>query len=443
LKLKTATTFLLVLTAICCGSTFRADAASGQPWSANRASSAGLAVDHGNYQTLEQYGAKGDGSDDTAAFLAAHTVIQARGFGGIVLQPGRTYGINGKSKSVLLKLSNLSSYGIDAGSGAIIKDLRSYRTGETAVAFQFSNCKNIKISGRLRLMSQAYSLSSNKTGLSWFKFLSGCNGINAAADFDGGLHGFHFYRNYGEPLSSSTTNVKLNIKAARVYYPELHERSGDNVETTIDTVDCGRAFFIFGGGNNVNARITTRNGFGFLLSSDSMGNGAENISIDYRDRDSDKNRADFGRCGLQFYNQRPATFRNIRVKIDVKNNAASPFYDSFFINKVNDSGSQDKIGRGHVIDGLDIAGVSEQVHNRKHVNTYGLFAAPDKVSNVRIHDFKGSGQGSDIQLSFGNALANRVLVKNVSLPPQSIKLVNTSGKTVFINYSAGASGSIN
>jgi len=335
-------------------------------------------------------------------------------------------------------LSGLNGYFIDAAGGATIKDLKNYINGESAVAFEFSNCKNIRFSGELKLVSQANSGKINTFGLSWLKFVRGCTDINADVEFNGGLHGFHFYRNYGEPQSFSSTNIKLNIKAANVYYPELHERAGDYVKTKIVAISCGRAFFIFGGGNNVTANITTKNSFGFLISSDSMGNGAENITIDYRDRDSDNNKVNAWRCGIQFYNQRPATFRNIKINLDVKNPAGSPFLDTFVINKVSDSSSQDKIGRGHKLYGLNITGASEQVVNRKHINTYGAFAAPDVISNVIIRNFKASGGDSDILLSFGDALADSVIIENVTLTKSMIKVQHSTGKAVFVGYSKAA-----
>jgi len=394
-----------------------------------------------NYQLLEWYGAKGDGTDDTAAFLAAHQAIQAKGYGGIILRPGKTYGISGISGAALFKLSNLEGYFIDAAGGATIKDLKSYINGENAIAFQFSNCKNIRIPGGLKLISQANPGKNNTFGLTWFKFLHGCANIDAEVEVNGGLHGFHFYRKYGEPQSSSTSNIRLNIAATNVYYPELHERSGDNVVTKINATNCGRGFFIFGGGNNVKADITTKNSFGFLISSDSQGNGAENISINYRDRNSDKNNPGAGRSGLQFYNQQPAVFRNISINIDVKNPPGSPFSDSFFINKVSDTRSQDKTGRGHKLYGLEISGVSEQVNNRKHINTYGEFASPDLISNVRIRNFKTSGHGSDILLSFGSALADSVTIENVTLPKNMIKVLHSTGKAIFVGYSKAETGS--
>lgn len=384
----------------------------------------------GGYLMPEQFGARGDGSDDTAAFLKANEMIQMQGHGGIRLKPGRIYGINCKARGILFRLSNLAGYGIDAGGGATIKDLSSYQPGETAICFQFINCKNIRFVGGLKVVSQAYSPASNKTGLSWFKFVSGCKGIQADVNFDGGLHGFHFYRNYGEAATFSTSDIWLSIKAKQIYYAELHERSGDNVETRVDAVDCGRAFFIFGGGNNITAAITAKNSFGFLISSDSAGNGAENITINYRDRDSDKNKAGNWRCGLQFYNQRPAVFRNIKINLDVRNRASSPFYDTFVINKVTDSGGQDKIGRGHVLDGLIITGVSEQVDRRNHIITYGAFAAPDVVRNFQISDFSGIGHGASILLFLGNALSGTVILDNVNVQKDLIKINHVTGSVV-------------
>jgi len=385
---------------------------------------------------LEWYGAKGDGSDDTAAFLAANAVIQAKGYGGIVLQPGKTYAFTGKVSNPLFNLSNLNGYFIDATSGATIKDLKAYKKGENAIAFQFSNCKNIKIVGGLKLISQPYSGNSNTTGLTWIKFLRGCNTIDADVYFSGGLHGFHFYRDYGDPLSYSSFKIKLNIKAANVYYVELHERSGNDVKTIIDAIGCGRAFFIFGGGHNISAKITTKNGFGFLVSSDSAGNGVDNISIDYRDRNSDSNNPGAWRCGIQFYNQKPATFRNIKINLDVKNRINSPFLDTFLINKVDDTGAADSKGRGHKLDGLEITGISEQVNNRKHINTSGSFASPDVISKVKIRNFKTSGIGSDILLSFGDALADSVTIENVTGPKSMINVLHSTGKAVFIGYSS-------
>jgi hypothetical protein len=385
----------------------------------------------GGYLMPEQFGAKGDGTDDTTAFLKAHDLIQKQGFGGIRLKPGRIYGINCKSRGVLFRLSNLAGYGIDAGGGATIRDLSTYQPGETAIGFQFINCKNIRFVGGLKVVSQAYSPASNKTGLSWFKFVSGCKGIQADVNFQGGLHGFHFYRNYGEAASFSTSEIRLSIKAKQVYYTELHERSGDNVETRIDAVDCGRAFFIFGGGNNITAAITAKNSFGFLISSDSAGNGSENITINYRDRDSDKNKAGNWRCGLQFYNQRPATFRNIKINLDVRNRAVSPFYDTFVINKVADSGGQDRLGRGHRLEGFEISGSSEQVNSRQHITMYGAFASPDSVKNIRIVNFSGTGQNSVIQLALGDALADTLLLENVNLPKDSIKINHSTGSVIF------------
>jgi hypothetical protein len=292
------------------------------------------------------------------------------------------------------------------------------------------------------MVAQEYSGGSNTTGLTWFKFLQGCSNINADVEFYGGLHGFHFYRSYFDPMTYVTTNIKLNIKATKVYYPELHERSGINEETRIDAVKCGRAFFIFGGGKNINATVTTRNCYGFLISSDSEGNGSEDITIDLRDRNSDDNtgdpRANAGRCGLQFYNTRPAVFRNIKISIDLKNPLQSPFLDSFYIIKLNDASGRDTTGRGHVIDGLEITGVSDQVNTRQHITTYGAFTSPDSVRNVRIVNFRGSGQGSNILLDLGNALSGPLVLEDVYLPKASIKINHTTGSAVFKGYSSVA-----
>jgi len=428
---KLAALLLLLISVTCCMGSLPEKSTTVQPLTVKQGISADAATPADSFLKLERYGARGDGSDDTKAFLAAHAVIQSRGYGGIVLQPGKTYGINFKAGGVLFKLTNLSSYAIDAGGGATIRDLSTYQRGESAIAFRFAGCRNIRIGGGLRLVTQEYSPGSNKTGLTWFEFVSGCKGIEAVADIEGGLHGFHFYRNYGEPQSASTADIKLAIRAKQVFYPELHERSGDHVVTTIDATNCGRAFFIFGGGNNVRADITTRNSFGFLISSDSVGNGAENIVIDYRDTDSDRGNSVGGRCGIQFYNQRPAVLRNIKISLDVRNNDKTPAYDTFFIYKVSDTGAQDKVGRGHKLYNLEVSGISSHLINRKHICTYGAFASPDIVSNVKISNFKADGDGSDILLSFGNALADAVTIENVAFPKNMIRILHSTGKVVF------------
>jgi len=358
----------------------------------------------------------------------------------IFLKPGGSYAITGTVGSALATISGYQGFEL-VGPGATITDDQTYTGTQTATFLSFVGSNNIYIDPSIKFVSQA-SNNVDQRGMTWFKFTEGCNGISGGAEIVGGLHGFYFQQ--GSPMlpANVSKNIDLDIRATTVYYPYLAERSGENAKVRIDGDGNGRDFFIFGGGNNTTADIKSKNQTGAtMVSSASGGEGGSNITVNFTDTASDQTAsADSWHTGLQFYNETPATFRNIKFNLHIINPATLTNKDSFRITKYNNVGGADSTGRGHILDSFELTGYSSQVDTSDHVAMIGAFASTDKIRNFRIKDFYGAGVtegGSRIVLNgLGNALQDIAKIDDVYLPVGVISLVHTTGSAVFSRCTA-------
>jgi len=393
------------------------------------------------YTTLEDYGGAGDDSTSNNAALAALVAaIPAGGAVEIALQPAGVYRFTATKGQALVSLSGLTGFKL-TGTGAVLKDMQTYATTEEAKFIQFTDCDNIYIDPQIKLVSQEFNTAiSDQTGLSWFKFLQGCTNIRGGARFYGGFHGFWFDRTTGNPASYISRDIDLDVYAYKLTYPTLQTRSGYNTRIKTYAEGCQRSYFAFGGGHHTRADITVKNqNAAVLLSTDGGGNGIYDIQISVHDRESDTNNASAGRIGLQFFGPTAATIKDVKIHMDLLNNASSPFRESLFINKATSTsdGTSVTAGVGHVLDNVTISGISEQVNNREHVFMYGAFASPDIVRNITIENFTGLSVGeafseSNIELPLGDALEGTVNLRGVELSTgQAMGITHSTGRTVM------------
>src|SRR5262249_51814378 len=135
--------------------------------------------------------------------------------------------------------------------------------------------------------------------------------------------------------------------------------SGDDTTSRIDADSCGRAFFVHGV-RKASLDVHTTNPVGQSLIAAYNGFGCHDVSIFYHDRDSTVATGNVPLMSIQYTDTAPATIENVKIRFDVLNNAKLPWHDTFRITKLNGNGNPDDVGRGHVLDGLDISGVMDQ-----------------------------------------------------------------------------------
>lgn len=384
----------------------------------------------------EWFGGAGDDStDNTASFKQA----AASGAKKIILQPGGIYRITAPIGGSVATVTGSQGFSL-IGTGAVIKDMQTYTGTQSAAFITFTASNNIYIDPQLKFTSQA-SDNVNQRGLDWFTFLQGCDGVTGGGEFVGGLHAFYPTRSSIDPTSYISKRFDLKIKATSVYYPFVAERSGDFSRLDIVTVGCGRSWFAYGGGSNSEVKISSKNQTGAtMISSDSGGTGVENVILDFYDRESDSNTPTNYRTALQFYNQTPTVMRNIKIHLNIKNPTASPWGQSFMITKLDNAGSADTVGRGHVLDGFELTGVSEQVDGKDHIGMIGAFASTDKIYNFRIKDFHAlgvsAGSSRIVLNGFGDALQDIVKIEDLYMPVGVMSIVHSTGRTVYSRCTA-------
>lgn len=386
------------------------------------------------YVTPEMFGGAGD--DSTSNNTAFARMSKALYGGGVVeFQPGLTYRVTGSAGNAVATFTSLQ--GVKLVGAALIKDTTTYGAAEISQLFKFVTCSGVYIDPAMRFQSEVTGV--NTKGMEFLKFLQGCSTIRGGGSFTGGIAAYYYQQN--SPINEAyiTTDIDTNLTTVDTYYPSLHERSGNYGRVVIHATRAWRAWFGFGGGSGITAIVHATDQQGAsIISSDSSGVGVHDTTLRFIDLDSENRNPSSYATALQFYNETPTEFRNIRIELDVKNTEAHPFHASFRLNKLNDAGSADSTGRGHILDGLVITGTSDQVNNREHVEMAGAFASPDVVRNISVENFTGNTavgaaeSDSHIQLTLGDALEGIVNLHSVMLGTgQGVGITHSTGRTVM------------
>jgi len=375
------------------------------------------------------------GVDDTAAISKA---IAALKNGMTLLFPPGRYAVRPKigtyPPTATFSLSNLHDIGIVADQ-ATFEDLNHYANADSAALFGVAGCKNV----RLELHVRTSPWASDKVGLNVVQLLRGTADADIDLTVEGGIAGVWALR---RPSVSNEIGRRYQVKvrASHTQYPLLLEDSGDETTARIDAIASGRAFFIHGVGN-VALDVQTLNPVTQSLIAAYGGRGCHDVDVSYYDRESTAATADAPLMSIQYTDTIPAMMRNIKIRFDIYNNAILPWHDSLRITKLDGHGKPDDIGRGHVLDGLDVSGVMEQQGRMNITNRgWGLFVGPptspaDVQRNINIHDLKvtgvAGGGGIDLDLC---ALDGAAYVSNVN--------ANVSGKSASIYMRNGGRGTV-
>lgn len=369
---------------------------------------------------------------NTTALATIATKMNAIAGGILVIAPG-TYQFNGAiDHSVLCQFTSLKGIAILAP-GVVLDDQTTYAGTEYGYVFGFNACTNISIPPGLKITSD--NNIPNLRGLKAFQFGQGCNGIDLWWDQDGGLSGVEFYRAYTDAVGYRTKNYRLHGKVSNVFYPVNGQHSGDLGEVWIDTVNCGRNFFYYGA-RGVTIHNDQKNQQSTAKLSAYNGYGCEDFKIFIRNRESTDCSAAATVMEIDYIDTTAAAHRNIDVNFDVLNPAADPFSATLGFAKYDGAGAADSTGRGHILDGLRVSGISEQTTGRNHFNTIaGAFVTtgtPDVLRNVKIENFTGIGATlNDNFAAIAGALADRMVWENVNYDSIIYVANGANGRVVF------------
>lgn len=355
---------------------------------------------------VRRYGASptASASVNTAAFVAAsaslsdNSIFKVTG-GNYHVSP--TKGIY-ETIAANFAISNLDGVSIICDGATIIDD-NVYAGTDAALLFSLTNCSNIKV--RLNITTQAWTV--NKVGLNVVQFLQGCTGIDVDVEITGGIAAVWAYRIAADPVSYTSRLFKIRVHATNNEYPLLLEKSGDEVKAQIYSTACGRTFFIHGV-KNVDLQVHSLNPVATSIIAAYGGSGCDGVNVDYYDRDSTAATASAPLVAIQYSDQTAATIRNVALKFNVQANAgAAEWHDNVRVVKLDNAGAVDNVGRGHVLDGLDISGVMGH-QSRKNITNVGFgdfvtTGTADVQRNINFHDLTVTGVsgGGNIDFNLG------------------------------------------
>jgi hypothetical protein len=381
---------------------------------------------------VRTYGAVGDGvADDTEAFEDWATAINTAGGGQALIPPG-TYKVD--ISSVLCAFSNLDGLTIHAG-GVVIDDTTAYSTSE-ATLFRFTACKNVHVPRGMLIESERQSYSTFD-GLIGFQLLQGCYGFDVDFSMDGGQIGFQCKKASGDSATYKSSQIKVRIHADHVHYPYNGQFSGENVDVDIEAISCGRNFFIYGVSHNrINVRSVDQQVTSLIKAY--SGYGCDTVDVKYTDRTSTSCVAAAPVMAVEFGDSTAAAHRNIKINVNLKNPSGAPWSNAVSFNKYSDGGTTpDSTGRGHVLDGFILSGISDNTGvSEPHVDQgQGAFASADVIRNFSIENFTGLGTSANIQPEFPPFVGQSVW-KNVTCESNINTGTGTGGKVVFVGCKA-------
>jgi hypothetical protein len=387
---------------------------------------------------VDWFGGFGDGSTNCATPLQK---MANAGVREILFRPGRTYNINFTTwGSVVATFTSINGIKI-IGAGAIINDVTTYSAGNSITLFGFYNCRGIFIDLTLQFVSADQYAGDGATGMVFFRFFGNasgaCYGIFGGGYFTGGWRAFNFYRAQGNDESYVSKNIDLQVTAFNMYSPMIHEKSGYFANVKLYASNCYRPYYVIGG-ENLNLDIHCVNQKQSSIFDTFQGYALRNIDLKYYNRDSTAGSNGGALILFRFYgySSGAGTMQNIKIDLNTKNPATTPWGTTLSLNKLTDGGAADTTGRGHILDGFTITGRSEQVDGANHVNQSGTFASSDVVSGINLKDLRCTGVSngsSNILLpDFSDSVAGRLRVDNVYAPKSKINIIHGYSRTVFI-----------
>ena len=392
---------------------------------------------------VSDYGAVGNGTtDDTAAFVNAFAALQTQGGGSVVGAPGKNYAIQAPLSGTLITLTSCNNIDIDF-SQSKITDTRTYTGTQIATLFNFVTCSKINLSADVA-SQPSITLSpstANLRGLQVVRLTQGGSQLNVNLKVTGGLEGVNAFKLNTDPASYQFSGITGTIKAYGVYYPYTGTFSGNNVDLILEEENCGRSFFIYGVQHN-KFRLYTKNAQNTALIKSFSGYGCQNVDVDWTDVDSTSNLPAAPRLSIEWGDSTAAIHSDIRINVNWKNPAASPWGSSLGFSKQSDGGgTPDTVGRGHRLYGFKLTGFSDNTGTTaSHVNwesgAFAVTGTPDLMTGYEIGPFVALGTASPMSW---NMTALGIAVFNSVTTQQNIYTDNGSqGRVLFNNCNASS-----
>jgi hypothetical protein len=392
---------------------------------------------------VADYGAVGDGvTNDTTAFVNAFAALQALGGGKITGGQGKNYAIAAPISGTLITLTSCSNINIDF-SMCKITDTTTYTGSQTSTFFSFVTCNKIDLSANV-VSQQSVTLSPtsvNSRGLIFVTLTQGGSQLNVNLNMIGGFEVINAIKAFNDPVSYQFSGITGTIKAYGIYYPFIGAFSGCNVDLILEAENCNRPFFIYGVSHN-KLRLYTKNMQGTALIKAYNGYGCQNVDVDWTDINSTSNLPAAPRLAIEWGDSTAAMHSDIRININWKNPAASPWGNSLGFAKYSDGGgTPDFTGRGHRLYGFKLTGFSDNTGlSVSHVNWeaggFNPSGTADLMTAYEIGPFVALGNNSAMSwamFALGTAVFNSVTTA------QNIYTSNGSqGRVMFNNCQANA-----
>jgi hypothetical protein len=276
-------------------------------------------------------------------------------------------------------------------------------------------------------------------GLKVVQLAQGGSQLNVNLNLIGGLEGVNAFKLNTDPASYQFSGITGTIKAYGVYYPYVGTFSGNNVDLILETENCGRSFFIYGVNHN-KLRLYTKNAQNTALIKSYNGYGCQNVDVDWTDVDSTNNLPAAPRLSIEWGDSTAAIHSDIRINVNWKNPAASPWGNSLGFAKLLDGGgTPDTTGRGHRLYGLKLTGFSDNTGtSASHVNwEAGLFSStgtPDLMTGYEIGPFVALGNNNP--MSWKMTALGLAVFSSVSTQQNIYTDNGSQGRALFNNCQA-------
>lgn len=376
---------------------------------------------------------------NVAALQSAVTAINNAGGGLLVIPPG-TYNVvttpvlSPIQPDALFAFESCVGVGIQS-LGATINDTTDYDAiYKWSSLFSFKDCVNVSFDVNVTTQAWIQNPANDKRGLNVVTLLGQCINVTGKVKSDGGIAIFRCYHSAHDGSEQSRV-IDVQIDAKSAEYPMLCEDSGNNLNAQIFAEECGRTFFISGTKNvNIDARVLNCRGTAIIAAYD--GYGCWDANIRFTDRDSTVGYSTPA-IRMEYLQNVAAKMRNINIVFDVYNVTQSPAYNRMF-DLYTEYG-----GIGHILDGLDISGITECGANGTYsiTNDVGViggqaWTSADFMRRINFHDLYSSGSSGAGAIDFYlAALKDTATVTNVvTTPTAGIFMRNgAAGQVVYTN----------